>query len=942
MNEFTRPFGLLCLCAVMLLTACGGAPKVRIGVSQCSSDDWRNKMNNEMLIELFQHPGVQAEILSAEDDNANQIKDIEHFIKEGVDVLVVSPREAAAVTPAIEKARSKGIKVLVFDREMSSDDYDLFYGADNKLVGQNVARYLASILPSKGGEVNVLEIRGLDDSSPARGRHDGFVETVESTPGLTLLASVEGDWNPGSARRLADSLLRAHPQANAIYAHNDRMALAAREAAENQGRSGMVVVGVDGAPSIGLKGVKEGKLDATFLYPTHGSHIIRNAIDLAEGRQVPHRIITSSAMPVDRTNIDLQLYAANALQESVDSMRSLNTQMVNFRHTKDTMKKLLICGLALLFLAACVVFLVLRLYWDRRRSQEELAQRNAELQRRKEELESLNDQLKEATASKMNFFTNVSHDLRTPLSLISAPIDELRAQPELPPRERGMLDIAAKNVRILRRMINQILDFQRYEHGKLKLSLQNCDVTKMLREWTESFQAAARSQGIKLSFHQKGEECSTAVDPEKLERILFNLLGNAFKFTPPNGRVTVGVDTTPEESFQLTVTDTGRGIAKENLPHLFERFFQGREGNAGGSGIGLVVVKSFVELHGGTISVESVEGVGTIFKVSLPKRTVSAPVREKEAEAEKSREVSCELGKVEIADTDPEVPEDGKPVVLVVDDNEDMRSVLRQLLGTDCHVISAPNGEAGIRLANKYVPDCMVCDVMMPGLDGLEVTRRLKADTITSHIPILLLTACALDEQRAEGYDSGADGYVSKPFDPAVLKSRVKSLIENRRRLLEGAQQGVPGTPPSPGKSAQKSVAPKGTAAKGAKPGEQNRTVDPFSELDSTFYRNFVAMVERDLSDPTLSVEEMASRMGMSRVQFYRKLKALTNYSPVDLLKIFRLRKAKELLASDDETTVAEIAYKVGFSSPSYFAKCFREQFGELPSELQGRTSRLK
>ncbi len=948
---------LLTVSSILVFTSCRQEKKLRIGVSQCNTDDWRSKMNDEILLELYQHPDVEAEILSGEDDNAKQIADIEHFIESGVDALIVSPREAEEVTPVITRAYEKGIPVVVFDRKTTNDRYTTYYGADDRQIGESAAHYIAAHLPSRftaSAPAKVLELRGLDGSSPAQGRHEGFEKTISLYPQLEPAASVAADWSDTKARAAADSLLRQMPDIEVIYAHNDRMALIAREVADSLGKKDIMVVGVDGAPAIGLPGVETGKLNATFIYPTQGAEILRAAIAAAKGEELVKNHIFPTALAIDSTNIGLQLNSALALDESVESIRSLNSRLININHTRDLMDVIFWVLTVALILAALALFLLLRLHWQKKRAQQMLADRNVILEQQRDNLESLNAQLKDATNAKLAFFTNVSHDLRTPLSLISTPVESLENAPNLTPQQKTLLEVAGKNVHILRRLINQILDFQKYDSGKLTLDATALDMRECLRDWVEAFKPAARKKDVKLIFRaQPDSPALTMADREKIERVFFNLMSNAFRFTPPNGEITVTLDTRDAETIRFSVADTGKGIPAENIPHLFERFFQGREGNAGGSGIGLVVVKSFVELHGGEVSVESEPDRGTVFTVSFPRvippeeaLTESGEIARSAEDAKNtvsttSKEILSEIAPVEAVAEDTE--NDSRPMVMVIDDNEDIRVMLRTILGTDYQVLSAPSGEAGIRMTTRYVPDCVICDVMMPGIDGLEVTRRLKSETITSHIPVMLLTACALDHQRAEGYESGADGYLSKPFSPDVLRARIKSLIDNRQRLksLSSGVADIPVAAPKQDGGASEKDSSQGDEKKEGRRKQMGKTgVDPFSELDSTFYRNFVEMINRDMADSSLNVEEMASRMGMSRVQFYRKLKALTNYSPADLLRLIRLRKAKELLATED-CTVAEVAYKVGFSSPSYFAKCFKDQFGELPSELQGRTSKI-
>ena len=326
-------------------------------------------------------------------------------------------------------------------------------------------------------------------------------------------------------------------------------------------------------------------------------------------------------------------------------------------------------------------------------------------------------------------------------------------------------------------------------------------------------------------------------------------------------------------------------------------------------------------MHGGDITVDSREGEGSVFTLTIPVthiRAEESPVMTENVHIS-SDEVNIELGN---PDETPEIELGDKPCVLVIDDNADIRAMLKQLLSPDYTVLEAPDGRYGIKMATRYLPDLVVCDVMMPGMDGMECCRRLKEETATSHIPVLLLTACALDEQRSEGYRQGADGYLSKPFSGNVLQARVESLITNRRRLSEALIERNP-------VSVKPDSAPKPDPTK-AKSGD----------LDSDFYRAFTKIVEDQLANSELTTEEVAEQMGFSRTQLYRKLKALTNYSPNELIRNMRLRKARHLLATTEDT-VSQIAYAVGFNSPSYFSKCFRECYGELPADIQKRTSKV-
>ncbi len=560
-----------------------------------------------------------------------------------------------------------------------------------------------------------------------------------------------------------------------------------------------------------------------------------------------------------------------------------------------------------------MAFLLLRAYWQHSRHQKQLLEQNRLLEQQRDTEKELNEKLQAATQSKLVFFTNVSHDLRTPLTLISEPVEQLARADNLTPQQQTLIRIADKNVKILRRLINQILDFRKYENGKLDLHLTEIDLGNALRDWIESFHSLSGKRDMKLTLNLPDVPLRMAVDVEKMERVVFNLVSNAFKYTPDNGSITVDC-ASDGKTLTLKVADTGEGISERDLGNIFDRFYQVDRVHPNGSGIGLSLAKAFVELHEGTISVESQEGKGSVFTVALPVRHVAETVADAAKRIEES-EVTAELSSVETE----LVFENDKPVLLVIDDNRDIQQLIRQLLGTDYNIITAGNGKDGVRMAAKYTPDLVVCDVMMPVMDGLECCRRIKSEVSTSHIPVLMLTACSMDEQRIQGYDSGADAYLSKPFNADVLRSRCASLIANRKRIKVLWQE-----------ETTVKVKEKTTA------GDESRKELPKSDIDNEFYNRFLTLFEAEMGNPDLSVDWIASKMGLERSQFYRKIKALTNYSPVELIRRLRLKKARTLLTSTDKS-ISEIGYEIGFSTPAYFTKCYREAYGETPSEARAK-----
>ena len=478
-----------------------------------------------------------------------------------------------------------------------------------------------------------------------------------------------------------------------------------------------------------------------------------------------------------------------------------------------------------------------------------------------------------------------------------------------------MVRIAHKNIHILKRLLNQILDFRKYENGKLDLHLQEVRFVPLLREWIEAFQSIARKQNIRLSIDLHiDEDFSLAIDPEKMERIFFNLLSNAFKYTPNNGKIRLSCQADAQQ-LTFSVEDNGAGISKEDLTHIFDRFYQVDKIHPQGSGIGLSLVKAFVELHDGSIRAESELGSFCRFTVTLPIRHLEeGNTIQSEVPVLSASEVDTELGSVE---QKPAAIRPDDPLLLVIDDNEDIRCLISVLMKDEYNVIGARDGKEGLHLATKYVPDLIICDVMMPVMDGLECCRRLKEELSTSHIPVLMLTACSLDEQRAQGYESGADGYLSKPFNSQVLKIRCHNLVENRKRIKALWKETKSGLPEQ-----KEHEIPKPTLS---------------GDVENQFYARFLEVVKAEMGNAELSVDQLAASMGLGRSQFYRKIKALTNCSPVELLRNLRLKRARELLLTTDKS-VSEIAYEVGFSAPAYFTRCYREAYHETPTDLREKT----
>ena len=887
--------------------SCKEETKYRIGVSQCSNDDWRTKMNEEIQREIMFHPEATVEIRSADDSNEKQIADIRYFADNGFDIIIAAPNEADAITPVIKEVYDAGIPVIVFDRNINGDSYTAYQGVDNVGIGKSAADYARHLLPDGG---NVIEIHGLAGSTPAVGRHEGFAKEAE-LKGMNIIASAYGNWNYEDAAIKVDSLLNIYEDVDLIYAHNDRMAIAASDVARKHGKD-IRIIGIDAAPEIGIKAVADSVIDATFLYPTEGYRLIRTALNILNGRPYEREKILPLSSAVDLSNADILLLQNESLMEETSKIKYLKSQVDDYWNRHSAQTSLFYAMIIILLLLFGVLFLVLRAFWQRKKHQNVLMSQNKILEEQRDTQRELNEQLNAATQSKLVFFTNVSHDLRTPLTLIAEPVEQLAVADNLTPQQSMLMKIANKNVKILKRLINQILDFRKYENGKLNLNLVESKFGTLVREWAESFNSTARKRDITLTVDVTlDKDFTLAVDAEKIERVFFNLMSNAFKYTPDNGSIkfSCGLD---GDNLRFSIEDTGQGIGADDINNIFDRFYQVDKIHPNGSGIGLSLAKAFVELHGGSIAVESTLGVGSKFTVTLPVVHVEECMPADTDNLITKADVNAELDRLEEVDRTTAGTE--LPLLLVIDDNDDIRRMIGELLKDEYNIVTAPDGREGVRLAAKYVPDLIICDVMMPVMDGLECCRIIKDEVSTSHIPVLMLTACSMDEQRARGYDSGADGYLSKPFNSAVLKSRCRNLIENRKRI----------------KNLWSSNGAGDVTAK-----ERNASV-LVNDVDSEFYSKVLDIMKKEMGNPDLNVDTLASMMGLGRSQFYRKIKALTNYSPVELLRNLRLKQAREMLTTT-EKTIGEIAYEVGFSSPAYFTRCYREAFDETPTELRER-----
>ena len=858
----------LLISVVLLLTGCSGGKKsLVIGVSQCSDDIWRTKLNDELSL-AARVEGVTLRFSSADDDSQKQMAQIRRFVADGVDLLIISPNQSHTITPAVEEAFDAGIPVILFDRKIDSHKYTAFIGADNVEIGRIMGHYMADFLGKKG---QVVEIPGLEGSSPADDRHKGFAEALQEYPGISLTVAPYGGWLKEGGYDAMEEVMARGIRPDAVFGQNDRMARGAREALGNP--ADIAFFGVDALPEDGLQKVIDGELIASYLYPTRGDLVMELALNILRGAPFQRENLLESALVDSRNARILKMQEAEVANQR-NSVEYINARLDTFLMEYNTQR--IIMWLVIAF-ALLVVLIAAQSYWSYMRTRE------------------LKQKLEESTAAKLRFFTQVSHDLRTPLTLVAGPLEHVLEGPLSADQQQTLL-MARRNVTVLQQLVNNILDFRRIESGNRPLNASRFDLPAAVQEWMGGFSGTSQS----LSY--EGLPALTVeADMRLVERVLFNLLGNAIKHTRPDGHITVSVKQ-EGASAVLSVADDGEGIPPEKLPYIFEEFYKANE-SSNGTGIGLALIKAVAELHKGSVSVESTLGKGSTFTLRLPLVQKGASVSEgKAASAYTERYEETYLRedshKQEAASR---VSESDRPTILVVDDNADLRRFIGTLLEGEYRILSACDGREALEKATRELPDLVVSDVMMPVMDGLELCKALKGQLATSHIPVILLTAKSMEEQRAEGYDSGADAYISKPFSEKVLLSRIGNLLKSRILLKEHYLE---------------------TGESASQPREND------------FLSRLRGKVQEHLGDENLSVEQIVAELGLSRVQLYRKAKALTGYTPVELIRITRLKAADTLLKTTDKT-VSEIAYEVGFGTPSYFSKCYKELFGCHPGQAR-------
>lgn len=694
-----------------------------IGVSQCSDDLWRQKVNREIKIGQYQYKNVDVVFASADNNGQRQARQIDSLVKAKVDLLVVAPSDVKTVAPAIERAYRAGIPVILYDRMIESTHYTAYIGTDNVAIGKEVADYLAHQLQGRG---TVVEITGERGSTPVADRHRGFMQGMKAFPQIQVV-TLEGDWNLAGAKKLMRQYMDAGKPVDAVFGHNDAEAWGAQQAAKEKNREKqMLFVGIDGLPgeNQGVDLVAKGVMTASYIYPTKGEAIVPLAMNILQGKPYKRMNYFQSALVTAENAklIDMQYKEIEGQTADLNTIySSINEYMKMYRWQK-----------IISILAVAVVVLLLIMIFYRRKV--------------RREKEKLNEQRKQMADDKIAFFTNVSHQLRTPLTLVSGPLNRLMQADNYTEEQKMLLQVVSRNVGQLETLTADVLNF------KEQVDAMNQASTDEASE-KELSQHVLRDSRHQMLLQQDVEELST---------------------------------------------------------------------------------------------------------------------------------------------------------ILIVDDNEDIRSYLRVLLAGQYYVIEASDGQNGLRLAKESVPDLIVSDVMMPVMDGLTFCSKIKEDEVTSHIPVILLTARSDESQRIEGYEHGADAYITKPFNDHLLLVRISNLLQARRQR-------------------------KNDEAKQMLSAEDIQTDEPGERM---FLERFKKAAKSHIGDANLRMDDLGSELSLSKVQMYRKVKALTGKTPAEVLREMRMQKAYSLLKQTDKT-ISEVAAEVGFAIPGYFSACFKKQFGINPTELR-------
>ena len=890
--------------------------KFKIGFAQAQGGDtWRETMIGEMKREVSFHTNIEFIIKDAQANSKTQKEQIQELINQKIDLLIVSPHEVLPLSPLLEKIYNSNIPIVLIDRRINSEKFTSFVGASNFEVGQNAGKYTVSLLKGKG---NVLEITGLNSASPFIDRDNGFMNIISKNKGIKLIAKIN-DHELNYVKKL-DSVIKNNKNIDVIFAQSDYIAKIVYQICKNIGVERKIkIIGVDGLSlsGMGMDMVANNQMKATVLYPTGGQEAIQTAINILEKRPFKKENALESTI-IDSTNVKiLQQQSRKVIEQQLDIDKRQNRieQQINISKNQTNIILAISITLALALILSSIFYY---LFKENKKISKKLMAQKDEISEQRNKLVILVDQVKEATEAKFNFFTNISHELRTPLTLILGPLEDTMSSSRLHFTLKNNLELVQRNAIRLLKLINQLMDFRKIEEGKMKLNVTKNNLGNFVLEIANEFKELAKKKHISLNVNNIATGLNIYFDNAMIDKVLFNLLSNAFKFTEEHGTINITIDQDEENSLAIVkIEDDGIGMSNEDVEHAFDLFYQGHSSTFKGTGLGLSLSKELIIAHKGDIEINSKKGKGTCFTIKLPLE--QDHVKPTDIKSEFTQNNFIKDSYIYISDILPhhyekvsKEPLENVASILIIEDNDDLKEFLKNRLEGTYEVHTANNGNEGINKAFDIVPDLIISDIIMPGLSGLKIAETLKNDLRSSHIPIILLTAKSSIEDQIEGMKSQADLFISKPFNLTYLEESIVSLLKNRTILREHYISELP---------------------------SESRSNNS-NKLDRKFISEFTSIIEANLSNEDFSVDDIYKGLGISKIQLYRKTKALLGFNVNDYILTVRLQKAKYLLNNED-LSISEIAYKVGFASQAYFSTVFKSKFSITPSEFKEASKRL-
>ena len=890
--------------------------KFKIGFAQAQGgDNWRETMIGEMKREVSFHNNIEFIIKDAQANSKTQKEQIQELINQKIDLLIVSPHEVQPLSPLLEKIYNSNIPIVLIDRRINSEKFTSFVGASNFEVGQNAGKYTVSLLKGKG---NVLEITGLNSASPFIDRDNGFMNVISKNKGINLIAKIN-DHELNYEKKL-DSVIKNNKNIDVIFAQSDYIAKIVYQICKNIGVERKIkIIGVDGLSlsGMGMDMVANNQMKATVLYPTGGQEAIQTAINILEKRPFKKENALESTI-IDSTNVKiLQQQSRKVIEQQLDIDKRQNRIEQQINISKNQTNIILAISITLAF-ALILSSIFYYLFKENKKISKKLMAQKDEISEQRNKLVILVDQVKEATEAKFNFFTNISHELRTPLTLILGPLEDTMSSSRLHFTLKNNLELVQRNAIRLLKLINQLMDFRKIEEGKMKLNVTKNNLGNFVLEIANEFKELAKKKHISLNVNNMATGLNIYFDNAMIDKVLFNLLSNAFKFTEEHGTINITIDQDEENSLAIVkIEDDGIGMSNEDVEHAFDLFYQGHSSTFKGTGLGLSLSKELIIAHKGDIEINSKKGKGTCFTIKLPLE--QDHVKPTDIKSEFTQNNFIKDSYIYISDILPhhyeqvsKEPLENVASILIIEDNDDLKDFLKNRLEGTYEVHTANNGNEGINKAFDIVPDLIISDIIMPGISGLKIAETLKNDLRSSHIPIILLTAKSSIEDQIEGMKSQADLFISKPFNLTYLEESIVSLLKNRTILREHYISELP---------------------------SESRS-NTSNKLDRKFISEFTSIIEANLSNEDFSVDDIYKGLGISKIQLYRKTKALLGFNVNDYILTVRLQKAKYLLNNED-LSISEIAYKVGFASQAYFSTVFKSKFSITPSEFKEASKRL-